>query len=269
MVLWFRRATWRFPWEMATSASVACMTISMLLIPPFMAGIVGPPLYALTGLHNAEDLLGHLAYLGGLSALLQAMLSRIDLPEYRAFIRARVIMPAKASVPVIISLFIAGSPERPVADFITESGHLKDGWLLAYWQLICAAALWIIGHLVWALLIIRRESPASAVVANCYLAAIALDVACVLALSANAFWVQFPAWPGWWLLCVATAAYAAAAGLSWRARLRHFGARNSGFTVVPARLACEGYGSTAWWWWLVLGHRGHRDRTARRRLRAE
>ncbi|PJE23636.1 MAG: hypothetical protein CK431_10290 [Mycobacterium sp.] len=264
-MLWYRRATWRFGWELASTVNVLALMLCTLLIMPEMTPIVDPPLRTLTGLNNAEDLFGHVFYLIGLTALLHTMLSRIDLRDHKAFVCARIELPMLIGLPALIGAFVAGEPDRVLDDFIAESSLQNDIWITVYWQIGCLMSIWILAHLVWALLIIRRES-ASPTVANWYLAAIGVDTLCALGLSASALWPWFPAWPGWWLLCLATMAYGAAAAVSWRAKLRHFGARNHRFTVAPQYRPPCGHRpvATARWWWLVLGGAREDGRVRRR-----
>ena len=194
-VLWSRRFTIFVGWEVGPTVMVLGMALCMFLIPPYMANIVGPPLRAVTRLCNAEDLIGHLAYLVGLGALLHTMINRLDMPNRERFIRTRLELPAVLGLPVLIGAFLLGSPDQPIADSVADSIHYGGEWLKAYWLLLCCASGWIMGHLIWTLDILRRD-PRSAVVANLYLIALLLDSFCVAWLFGHVI-LHGPAWPAW------------------------------------------------------------------------
>jgi hypothetical protein len=59
-------------------------------------------------------------------------------------------------LPTLIATLLVGAPDHPVVDFISAPMH---GWLVAYRRVLCAAAGWIIEHLIWALAIYASRSP--------------------------------------------------------------------------------------------------------------
>lgn len=219
--LWVRRTTWRVGWETATTVNVIGLSTCMLLIPPYLANLWGPPLHAITGIWNLQDLIGHITYLIGISALLHTVIHRLALPDRERLIRQRIEVPATIVLPTLIAMFLVGAPDQPIVDLISAPMH---GWLAAYWLMLCAAAGWIIGHLIWALTIMRRDSR-HVIVANIYLVALALDGCCVACLVLHVF-CRAPGWPAWVTLCAACVGYVVAAWVSWERKLRWFKARS-------------------------------------------
>lgn len=244
-VLWSRRATWRYGWEIATTVNVLGLTLHTLLIAP-RGDVWDAPLHELTGLWNADDLIGYVSYLVGITALMHTMVNRIDLSDRKRFLQTRLKLPAIVVAPILVGAFAFGDVDYPINDFFTEAVSLNR-WFDLFWVALLGSSAWIIGHLVWALWIIRRESPQSTSVANIYLTALALDVLCLIAMFAHAFWGA-SGQPGWVLLCAASFMYLVGAWWSWQRKLRYFHARNHGFTVTmrkhprPRQLHDDGRG---------------------------
>jgi len=203
--LWARRGTWTFRWESAATINLAGLAIYFVCVMPATAPAYDV-LYHLTGVWNLEDLVGHTAYLFGIGTLAHAMIARLDIADRRRFLRQRFELPVNIGLPTLIGVFVAASPDHHAADLLFEPAR---GWLAVYWILWAALSLWILGHLLWAMLIIRTDRR-SAPVANIYVAAVAVDIASLVALCLSVT-VGLPASVAAVLICVATVCYAAAA----------------------------------------------------------
>lgn len=219
LVLWYRRKSifWKCRWEMAPTVNIAGIALCLLLIPPSMDDIWSRPFHAVTGLWNIENLVGHTAYLVGITALTQNMLCRLNIKNKRRFLRQRIELPATLFVPLHSGTFVWSASDVDIPDLIGASASSPR--VTIYWMVFCAGCFWILGHLVWALQIIRNDER-SRQTANLYLIALTIDCCCVASLLIGAI---VPAWPqelSWGLMCLATFGYCAAASVSWRKKIK-------------------------------------------------
>lgn len=206
--LWVRRITWRCKWECAATINLAGILICLVCMMPATTPAFDW-LHDITGIWNLEDMIGHLSYLVGITVLAYVTLNRIELPAPARWRHLRLELPATVVLPVAVGLFVLGSPDHHVSDLYAAPVNF---WLACYWLLLVGAALWVLGHLLWALVIIARWDPASATMAKIYLVAVTVDCG-ALAAKALSLWM-----PGvgleetsWVLVCVASGGYAAAA----------------------------------------------------------
>lgn len=206
--LWVRRTTWRFKWESAATINLAGILICLVCMMPFTTPAFDW-LHSITGIWNLEDMIGHLAYLTGITVLSYVTLNRIELPAAGRWRRLRLEIPAVVVLPTMVGLFVLGSPDHHERDLFTAPPNF---WLAAYWLAMAAAALWVLGHLLWALAIIARLDPASSTMAKIYLLAVTVDCGSIAA-KAGSIWLPGVGLEGtaWVLVCAATGGYAAAA----------------------------------------------------------
>lgn len=223
---WIRRKSilWRCNWEMAPTANVIGLTICMTLIPPHMDRFWSPILHRIFGVWNMDNLIGHTAYLVGITALMHNVVNRLTLRDRRGriidkrkYIAARITLPATVFLPLHTGLFLIAASDHEIPDMIAAAASTP--WLAAYWLVFCAGTLWILEHLIWALLTIRTD-PRSRRVSDLYLIAIAADCCCCASLALSAI---VPTWPcelGWGAMAFATVGYAVAASYSWRQKTK-------------------------------------------------
>lgn len=206
--LWVRRTTWAFKWESAATINLAGILICLVcMLPPATPAFDW--LYEVTGIWNLEDLIGHLAYLSGITVLAYVTLNRIELADATRWRRFRLELPGTIILPTLAGLFAVGSPHRHVRDLFTEPSGL---WMACYWVLMQGAAAWVLAHLLWALVVIIRWDPESATMAKIYLIAVGVDLGSlitkVLSLWVHGVGLEMAAWM---LVVVSTVGYAAAA----------------------------------------------------------
>ena len=209
--LWVRRTTWTFRWECAATINLAAILICLVCMMP-RAAPAYDPLHSLTGVWNLEDLLGHLTYLAGITVLTHVMLARLTLADLRAFVRQRIELPATILLPTLIGVFVVAAPNHHVADLVIEPAA---GWLTCYWLLLCGCGIWVLAHLLWALLIIHGD-PQSATIATLYIVAVLANIGVFVARGMSAVVPAFPGSVTWTLICMATVAYATAAIVGMR-----------------------------------------------------
>lgn len=219
ITVWFRRKSliWRCRWEIAPTANVMGLAICMTLIPPYTDHLWAPIAHRIFGVWNIEHLIGHTAYLVGLTALMHNVVNRLKLPDKRRYIAARITLPATVVLPLHTALFLIAATDHEIPDMIAEAA--SSPWMITYWLVTCAGAGWVLEHLIWALLIIRTDHR-SRRVCNLYLTAILIDCCCVASLAFSAI---MPTWPrefGWGTMALATVGYAVAAGYSWRQKTK-------------------------------------------------
>lgn len=215
MALWIRRHTWRMRWEAAATLNVALQSLNVVLLCPRVSRWISPKLHAITGQWNIEDLIGHLAYMGGLAAVLYMAVSRLNMTDrqLRRFVKHRIELPATIFVPLAVGTFVYGRFGRHyVPDLVLLD---QAAWLRCYYLLYIAAIAYFLGQAAWVLLILRQD-PNQVRAANFYLAAIGVSALCCCA-----FIVDFDPKINWLLIRAEVAAYALAASYSWRSKVRY------------------------------------------------
>lgn len=233
--LWVRRATWGYRWDKAPTINLATLAFALFCMSPATTPIFDA-VHISTGLWNIEDLAGHLVYLGGITVLAHSNISRLDVPDMRGTLRARIKIPALVAAPVLIVTFMIGHPRRRTPDLI---GSESWGWLRAYCVALVLYAGWILANLLWALLIVRTD-PRSSKVATLYIAAVLIDMCSLVSLTLSAY---VPAWPDsvtWSLVCSASIGYAVAATYGMHKLRRRFASRatTSPVSVSSAPVPC-------------------------------
>ena len=215
--LWVRRGSWGQPRELGSTITVAGMfTCLLMMAPTWWAQLLSTPLHSLVGVWNVDDLLGHLAYLTGLIALVNTLVNRVDLAEPARFKRLSLEMPIAIMLPLLLGLFYTGAPEEQARDLFAAPATL---WLSLYWVALCSAASYLI-TLLWRLLLVVRRDPRSRIIANVYLAAIMVDSGCVVSVIVSRMIPDYPHMVTWLLLSVAASGYALAPAYSWRRKAK-------------------------------------------------
>ncbi|GAY18392.1 hypothetical protein [Mycobacterium sp. shizuoka-1] len=222
--LWIRRVTWSCRWEIAATLNIALQGAAVLLMSPLASETVGHWLYALTGVWNLEDYLGHDCYVVAASAIVYNAMGRLqdDGATQLAF-KQYVERPATLCIPLLLATFSLGTGAtiyRP--DFFTVP---TDFWLSAYWLVLCGTLIYLLGYGCRALLILRRD-PRSRRIANVYLIASASGiVACTIRII-TAYVPPLQEVEGgrlvWLFACGCAAGFALASAHSWRIKTRWF-----------------------------------------------
>ncbi len=220
--LWIRRATWSCRWEVAATFSIALQALAMLLMSPLASQTVGHLLYDLTGKWNLEDYLGHDAYIVAASAVVYNTLGRLqDDDALKASFRLYVERPATLCIPVLLATFsLSHGGAVYHADFFQVP---TDGWLAAYWIVLCATLAHLMIYASRALLILRRD-PRSRRIAEIYLfATLSGLLACAVRVVATCV-PQFQGYQTamlvWLLACACGIVFALASAQSWRIKTR-------------------------------------------------
>jgi hypothetical protein len=206
--LWVRRSTWSYKWEQAATVNLVGTLIGIVCMTP-VATQVSTILHFVTGVWNLEDLLGHIAALAGITVLAYVTINRLELPDAARWRHWRLELPATVMLPIMVGLFILGSPDRPVRDLYMARA---DFWMTCYWLVLALSLLWVLGHLLWALAIIARWDESSSTVAKIYIFAVTMTCGSVMAKVAS-LWLTGIGLKtaGWVLICVATVGYVVAA----------------------------------------------------------
>jgi len=214
--LWVRRRAWGHRFELGGCIVAASMFACLLLMGPALSLALSTPIYAVTGLWNLEDLLGHLAYLAGLTALFQTLVYRTNIDAPTRFLRRYLEVPTAIILPLLVGLFVVGTPETHYPDLFQTP---VTGWMTLYWVVLCAAAGYLLVNLLRLLRIVRRD-PRSTVTANIYITAIGIDGGCLASILASRVIHGYPHVITWILLCAAASGYALAPGYSWFRKTR-------------------------------------------------
>lgn len=206
--LWVRRTTWFYKWESAATVNLAGIFVCLVCMMPITAPAF-EVLHRVTGIWDLEDMIGHLVYLGGITVLSYVTLNRIELPAAARWRHWRLELPATVVLPLLVGLFVLGSPDHHSRDLLMERPNF---WLGCYWLVLSVSAAWVLGHLLWALGIIARWDERSSTMAKIYMLAVIVDCGSITA-KVLSMWL-----PGagleatsWVLVCLASAGYALAA----------------------------------------------------------
>lgn len=222
--LWIRRVTWSCRWEVAATLNVALQMAAVVLMSPFASETLGVLLYNLTGKWNLEDYIGHDCYIVAASAVVYNALGRLQDDEaLQKTFKQYVERPATLCIPLLLATFSFGNGAAVYrADFFDTP---TDGWLTAYWVLLCGTLIYLLGYGFRALLVLRRD-PRSRRIANVYL------VACTSGIVACAVRIATAVVPGlqeieggtlvWLFACCCGAGFALASAHSWRVKTKWF-----------------------------------------------
>lgn len=218
IALWIRRHTWRIAWEFAATLNVALQGAKILLVAPPVADAISGPLHRLTGAWNVEDLLAHFCYLSGMLAVVYMVLTRLRLTptQRRRRMLAFIEMPATIMFPALAALFVwGGAGDADVPDVVLLNPIPPA--MFGYWSLLVLWVAYMLGVIIWALTLLRRD-PRQQRVADCYLgAAMVSAVGCLVAIIA--FINNDAVIVLWVLVRIELAAYAAAAAYAWQRKV--------------------------------------------------
>lgn len=166
-------------------------------------------LHRVTGIWNLEDMIGHLSYLAGITVFAYVTINRIELTNAAKWRHWRLELPATFVLPTLVGLFVLGSPDHHVRDLFSEP---PDFWMGCYWLVFDGAAVWVLGHLLWALILIVHYDPESSTMATLYGVAVILNC-CSIATKVASIWLPRIGLEAtsWALVCLASLGYAVAA----------------------------------------------------------
>lgn len=222
--LWIRRVTWSCRWEVAATLNIALQGVAILLMSPWASDTIGKVLYDLTGKYNLEDYLGHDAYIVAASAVIYNALGRLqDDGVMQTTFKQYVELPATLCIPLLLATFSFGNGAHIYrADFFEVP---TDGWLTAYWVLLCVTLIYLLGYGARALMVLRKD-PRSRRIANIYLFA---SVSGIAACSVRILTALVPALQEieqgtlvWVFACMCGAGFALTSAHSWRIKTKWF-----------------------------------------------
>jgi hypothetical protein len=222
--LWIRRVTWSCRWEVAATLNIALQGAAVTLMSPLASETVGHGLHALTGMWNLEDYIGHDLYIVAASAVVYNALGRLqdDHAMQRTF-KMYVERPATLCIPLLLAAFSLGNGARIYRPDFFEVP--TDFWLAAYWLLLCATLIYLLGYGCRALLVLRKD-PRSRRIANIYLVASASGIiACIVRIT-TAYVPALQTVEGgtlvWFFACLCGAGFALTSAQSWRIKTKWF-----------------------------------------------
>ena len=222
--LWIRRVTWTCRWEVAATLNIALQGATVFLMSPLASETLGHWLHSLTGLWNLEDYIGHDMYVVAASAIVYNALGRLqdDAAMQRTF-KQYVERPATVCIPLLLATYSLGNGAAIYsADFFELH---TDFWLSAYWVLLCAMLIYLLGYGARALLVLRQD-PRSRRVANVYLAAcLSGMMACAIRIVTALVPSLQPIENGalvWFFACMCGAGFALMSAHSWRVKTKWF-----------------------------------------------
>lgn len=226
--LWIRRVTWSCRWEVAATLNIALQGVTVLLMSPFASETLGHWLHALTGKWNLEDYIGHDLYIVAASAVVYNALGRLqDDHAMQKTFKQYVELPATLCIPLLLAAFTLGNGAHVyAADFFDVP---TDGWLTAYWLMLCGTLIYLLGYGSRALLVLRKD-PRSRTIANVYLiASFSGIMACVVRIVTALVPSLQPLENGtvvWFFACMCGAGFALTSAHSWRIKTKWFSKAN-------------------------------------------
>ncbi len=217
--LWIRRHTWSSRWEAAATLNVALQGLAVFLMSPYASATIGHKLYALTGQWNLEDYIGHDAYVVAASAIVYNAMGRLESASAMQHnFKQHVERPATLCIPLLLATFTLGNGARIYEPDFFEIP--SDFWLGAYWTIFCGILIYLLSYGIKALLIIRQD-PRSARVADAYLAAcICGIITCIIRLVTALTPASTHAWAIWGFACLCGTIFALMGGYSWLQKAR-------------------------------------------------
>lgn len=222
--LWIRRVTWTCRWEVAATLNIALQAAAITLMSPMAADSMGKTLHSLTGLWNLQAYIGHDCYIVAGSAIVYNAMGRLqDDAAMQKMFTQYVERPATLCIPVLLALFTMSNGSREFSrDLFTMP---TDGWLAAYWIVLCSTISYLLIFGGRALLVLRRD-PASRKVANIYLAASASGVMACTVRVVTALVPSLQPWENgrlvWLFACMCGGVFALASAHSWLIKQKWF-----------------------------------------------
>jgi hypothetical protein len=222
--LWIRRVTWTCRWEVAATLNIALQGAAIALMSPVAADTVGQVLHELTGVWNLQVYVGHDCYIVAGSAIVYNVVGRLqdDVAMQKMFTQY-IERPATLCIPVLLALFTMSNASREFSrDLFTLP---TDGWLTAYWIVLCSTIIYLLAFGGRALLVLRGD-PQSRKVANIYLAASISGIAACAIRVITALVPTLQPWENgrlvWLFACMCGAVFALASGHSWLIKQKWF-----------------------------------------------
>lgn len=217
--LWVRRHTWRSHWEVGASLGILLDGCALLLMSPWAARTLGPPLYRLTGLWNLQTMLGHVCLIAAIAAIIYHVLVRLaEGSQMRALFRRRIRMPVRLGLVLLVATFVIADEEYH-ADLFSASAN--SFWLTAYWLVAGSLVIYLSGYGGRVLLILRSDPRATATAHTYLVSAVFGVLASVLQMTTA--WTTADVSPAVWLFaCLGVAVFACGAARSWQAKVAWF-----------------------------------------------
>jgi len=222
--LWIRRVTWSCRWEVAATLNIVLQALAVALMSPFAHETLGRALHSLTGVWNLQAYVGHDCYIVAGSAIVYNAVGRLqdDVAMQKMFTQY-VERPATLCIPVLLALFSMSNASREFSrDLFTMP---TDGWLTAYWVVLCGMIVYLLAFGGRALIALRKD-PESRRIANIYLFATGSGITACVVRVVTALVPSLQPWEQgrfvWLFACMCGAVFALASGHSWMSRQRWF-----------------------------------------------
>ena len=222
--LWIRRVTWTCRWEIAATLNIALQALAVAFMSPFAHQTVGTWIHGLTGVWNVNAYIGHDCYIVAASAIVYNAVGRLqdDVAMQKMFTQY-VERPATLCIPVLLALFSLSNASREYSpDLFTMP---TDGWLTAYWIVLCSMIVYLLAFGGRALLVLRRD-PQSKRIADIYLMATGSGMAACTIRVITALAPTLQPWENgrlvWLFACMCGAVFALASAHSWLIKTKWF-----------------------------------------------
>jgi len=138
--LWVRRDAWRCKWEAAATMTIVFQAAALILTSPIVSTVVGPKLYAITGMWNVEDFFGHTFYmLAAASIVLHALSRMIGIPP-RLVQHIVIVLAVSLIVRGVLFVESVGTRNYVGDFFLIQSGP----YLAAYWCVLCGVTAYLL-----------------------------------------------------------------------------------------------------------------------------
>lgn len=153
-------------------------------------------------------------YIAAFVALLYHALTRlVGIDELRHRFRWHIAPVVNITPPVALALLCA-SPAVAASGAVPIAEVPIDGWMLAYWRIVCATLLYLLAYCGWALATIFLHSWRSRLVAAIQFVAIAFGIVGTFPMFSTVDPI---------IRSAATVLFAVSAAISWYRRMRWLG----------------------------------------------
>lgn len=222
--LWVRRDTWSSRWEAGATFAIAMEGSALLLLTPWAATELGPPLHTLLGLWNVQQLVGWLCLLAGVIGNIYHMLVRLADPAHVwPIMRKHLLAPVGLGVVVLLVAFVNSTRGFEPDMFAHLAG---DRWLTVFEVTAGMLVLYLSGYVARLMLSLRHDHRARTTLVL-YVAAMAFALAACLVgiISAGVDGYAGPAI--WACVCLSVAIFAYGLARSWQAKRAWFSPKTS------------------------------------------
>ncbi|OMC09085.1 hypothetical protein AWC18_20335 [Mycolicibacter nonchromogenicus] len=217
--LWVRRDTWWSRWEAGATFAIAMEGLGLLLLTPWAATELSPPLHTVTGVWNVQQLLGFLCLVAGIIGNIYHMLVRLTDPAHVwPIMRKHLLVPVGIGVAVVVVAFVSTDRGFEPDLFAALDG---DHWVTVTEVAIAALVLFLSSYVGRLVLSLRHDQRARTTLVL-YVAAMTFAAMAGVAAVVSIWFGGYAGTVIWVGLCLSVSIFAYGLARSWKAKRAWF-----------------------------------------------